>query len=110
MPSKYLGQNYRGHWRPRHREAKKLRGAMPLLARAAGLPTDKVLSYQLHFIFPDNRRRDLDNFISRCKSALDGLADYLGQDDCDWGMEAPSREIVKGRAEVKITLKYKVDE
>ena len=54
------------------------------LARAAekqfyGLLGDIALT--LTFAAPDQRRRDRDNLLSACKSALDGIALAIGVDD-----------------------------
>ena len=66
----------------------------------------KITDYQIHFTFPDNRRRDLDNFTGRCKAYLDGISDATQQDDSAWGMKAPTREVKKGINQVTITLFY----
>jgi crossover junction endodeoxyribonuclease RusA len=52
-------------------------------AKEAGLriPDRTPLHLSLTFCPPDNRRRDVDNLLSSCKSVLDGIFQALGVDD-----------------------------
>jgi len=62
------------------------------------------IDYSLRLVFcpPDNRRRDLDNMISRTKKQIDGMCKTWGLDDSaikritlEWGaVEKPGRVIV----------------
>jgi hypothetical protein len=104
MPDPKLSANGRAHWRAKSKLTRHLRSMTRLICLSELDRGQTIQSYQLHFVFPDNRRRDFDNFTSRCKAALDGISDAFNQDDSLWAMEAPTREIIKGRNEVKITL------
>lgn len=44
------------------------------------VPSDRV-AVRLTFAMPDRRPRDLDNLLSACKPALDGIAHALGVND-----------------------------
>lgn len=86
VPPAQLSPNARMHWAKkagivkREKEAANFRAAScPDLS-----PGMKVASYRLHFFFNDKRRRDRDNFTGRCKAALDGISQYIGQDDSEW--------------------------
>jgi len=50
---------------------------------------------------PDHRRRDLDNFVARCKPFLDGICERLGIDDsqikqtsAQWGDKHPGGQVI----------------
>lgn len=102
MPSADLSPNARLHYMYLHRARKKAKNYAMLMARAANI--EPFSRYHLHFIFPDNRRRDIDNFVARCKAYLDGIAGAVDQDDSSWGMDAPTREIIKEKSNLIITL------
>lgn len=108
MPGADCSPNTRAHWSKVHRAKKRskltTKAALSLCEVPEGLP---VRAYQLHFTFPDNRRRDFDNFTARCKAALDAISDHVGNDDSEWDMKAPTREVSKGVNGVTITLFYK---
>lgn len=103
IPDAKLSPNARVHWAAKSKIVKAHR------QRASqGTPdflkNKKVLAYQLDFIFPNNIRRDIDNFTARCKSYLDGISDAIEQDDSTWDMKAPTRAVKKGMSVVRITL------
>ena len=105
MPDPKLSANGRAHWRAKSKLTRHLRSRTMLICSSELDRSQTITSYQLHFVHPDNRRRDFDNFTSRCKAALDGISDAFDQDDSTWAMEAPTREVIKGQSTVKITLK-----
>ena len=60
-------------------------------------------SIQAHYEFqrPDKRKRDLDNFVARCKPYLDGICKRAGIDDsqikhtvAEWGDKHPGGQVV----------------
>mgnify|MGYP001608086024 CR=1 FL=1 len=53
-----------------------------LEGRFTSLACDSVdIPVTITFVQPDKRRRDRDNLLFACKSALDGIADALGIND-----------------------------
>ena len=104
MPHEKLSPNSKCHWGTKAKYVKQHRlRSYITMKNHIPLPF-KVKAYQIHFCFPNKIRRDIDNFTARCKSYLDGIADALGQDDSEWDMKAPTREIVKGDSYICITL------
>ena len=105
IPSSHLSPNARVHWAVKAKKTKAHKTlALVEIAKIMRLDGFKAESYQLHFVFPDNRRRDFDNFTGRCKAYLDGISEAINQDDSEWNMAAPSKEVVKGESFVVITL------
>ena len=109
-PPAECSPNWRGHWAKRNQKVQEykqwaywytqetLGENIPILIFNDSL----YIRYVLHP--PDKRRRDLDNFVARCKPGIDGLFELFATDDSDikrttaeWG------EVVKG-GEVKITI------
>ena len=84
-PSHKLSPNKRGNWRSKASAVKQARmdAGWCALAQApdARLPTDAPLSVALVFCPPTARKFDTDGLISRCKPALDGIADALKFND-----------------------------
>lgn len=114
-PPAECSPNWRGHWAKR-RDAVNA-GKWIAHSRTQNWLTDKgiFIVNDLGFFMkrlsanyilrpPDRRRRDIDNFVARCKPFLDGICTALGIDDfqikrttAEWG------EVVKG-GEVEITI------
>ena len=84
LPAKELSPNARVHWSKSSRAKKAYRHAAYILALDSGVRGLKFESYRLEFTFKDNRRRDRDNATASMKSALDGIADAVKQDDSEW--------------------------
>ena len=109
LPAIELSPNKRTHWAAKARQVKIHRNR----ARWAALEPldckDRIESYMLWFFFPDKRRRDADNYTTRCKSYLDGISDRLGQDDSEWIFNGVRRDIDREnpRVEIRVVLKEK---
>lgn len=85
IPAAKLSANSRCHWSVKAKLTKRHR---QIGNRAAWLQHPKKFvakSYKLVFYWPDRRRRDKRNASERCKAYEDGIADWLGQDDSEWG-------------------------
>lgn len=107
LPDARLSANARVHWRQKSKLVREHRQLANVLAsHQFQLQRPKVKGYKLRFVWPDKRRRDKDNASSRCKSYLDGVADYLRQDDSEWefyGVEFADPD--KPRVEFEFTVK-----
>ena len=107
LPAIELSPNCKVHWRKKSKQVKIHRNRANWKAMETLGPTDRIESYRLHFFFPDKRKRDADNYSSRCKSYLDGIADRLQQDDSEWIHNGVRREIDREnpRVEIRVVLK-----
>ena len=110
-PSPLLSPNSRVHWSQRARATKKAR-ADARVATYAALGPERgpyaeyggPIAVRMAFRPPDMRRRDLDGMLSRCKSALDGIADALGVDDSRFTLQIERGPVhMGGRVMVTIT-------
>lgn len=71
-----LSLNDRGHWSKGNADRQGLRRAGAFLARSKRVPRGlDHIHTRLHYVPPDNRRRDEDNLISTAKPCWDGLID-----------------------------------
>lgn len=105
MPSAILSPNVKSHWAKKANQVKRHKNAIIFEMHRLKLEKKPIKSYQIHFVFQDQRRRDFDNFTAMCKSYLDGISSYIEQDDSKWEMEKPTKEVVKGcNPHVIITL------
>lgn len=79
MPNRKNGK----HWGSSQAAKVRARQDGYLAAKAAmkGPLVKARTPLSITFYAPDARRRDLDNLLSSCKSALDGVAQALGIDD-----------------------------
>lgn len=86
-PPKQLFPNVsrRLHWSKVRKFAKEYRNICGLLARAE-TSNPSSLEFNVLFVPPDRRRRDLDNCIAALKAAQDGLQDGWGVDDSKFKM------------------------
>lgn len=101
-PPSELNPNCRAHWAAKSSAVKKYRGDAYLLAKAAtGVYTGLLVD--LVFQPPNKQRRDLDNCLASCKSALDGIADALSVNDRDFKLTLSMGEPVKNGA-VQVTV------
>lgn len=109
MPPAETSPNSRAHWAKVYSAKKRSRRETARALMCARILRKPVAAYQLHFQFPNGIRRDLDNFTGRCKAALDQVAEYVGDDDSQWNMKAPTREVVPSKCAgtVVITLFYR---
>lgn len=80
-----LSMNARKHWTNTHRQIQALRARGALTARAAQPPMphfDKA-TVVVYLLFPDRRRRDIQNYHKTLKALIDGFVDagLLPDDD-----------------------------
>jgi crossover junction endodeoxyribonuclease RusA len=69
-------------------------------ASSEGFPARFV---DITFHPPDKRKRDLDNCLASFKAGLDGIADALGVNDCQFKLSLEMGSPIKG-GEVEIYL------
>ena len=102
FPAAVLSPNSRRHWTVKARAAAKARRDACHLCQYAGIRALPWMAMHvaIEFCPPDNRRRDTDNKLSSCKSALDGLADASGIDDSRWTYSIAKGAPIKGGAVV----------
>jgi len=87
LPPRELCGNSRVHWKTKHKNAQEYGNVVYLLAcnqRALAGWTPLVRArVSLLFVFPQHRKRDLDNLVTGMKSALDALvrADIIADDN-----------------------------
>ena len=107
LPAIELSPNWKGHWSKKSKQAKIHRSRANWKAAEVLTKADKVESYRLHFFFPDKRKRDADNYSTRCKNYLDGIADRTQQDDSVFIHNGVRREIDREnpRVEIRVVLK-----
>lgn len=76
LPPVELSPNYRGHWSARHRATRTAQDAVIAAVFEAAprfaTPLERA-EITVRFLWPDSRRRDMDNFVARAKPYLDGL-------------------------------------
>ncbi len=77
--------NLREHWARKAKRTKAQRGAAAMVLRCASRPPALPVVVTLTRVAP--RRLDDDNLRSGFKAVRDGVADWLGCDDCDPGVE-----------------------
>ena len=107
LPSIDLSPNRRVHWAKKAKQVKIHRSRARWAALAVLEPSDRIESYMLYFFYPDKRRRDDDNYTSRCKSYLDGISDRIKQDDSEWHHNGVRRDLDREdpRVEIRVVLK-----
>lgn len=89
IPPACLSPNARAHWATRSRATKMTRATTAIVARDAVRragwrgPLAEGITAQVMMYVADRRRRDADNYLSRCKAIFDGLTDGgVWVDDC----------------------------
>jgi crossover junction endodeoxyribonuclease RusA len=82
-PASELSPNSRKHWTVKAKAVKAARNEAFYTTRTSFLPIYQPARVSVKFVFypPDYRRVDLDNLISRMKSACDGICDGLQWND-----------------------------
>lgn len=97
-PDKALHPNARVHWAAKAKAAKAARTAAGWAAKVARVRVEGEGRVTLNILFkpPSRRRHDIDNCLAACKSALDGIADALGINDCRFRFVLEIGEPVKG--------------
>lgn len=112
-----LSPNGRQHWRSRHRATKAMKETAILLTRAR-LPaghepwTKATITYR--FFWPNLIGRDLDNYITIHKPAVDGIVRGGLIVDDGWGVLSPGpspvSELDRDRPRVEIVIERLDDE
>ena len=105
IPSAELAANARIHWAQKAKLTKEHRRTARLLAFNDHPQKFRASSYRLVFYWPDNRRRDRDNSVGRCKAYLDGISDWLGQDDSEWNFDGVRFEVDRVNPRLEIQFK-----
>lgn len=93
LPPIECSPNWRGHWAQRHQAARIYQEAVfyscvdvrnQLMAIGEWQPFNRV-RIDLTFVYPEYRRRDRDNIVSRAKSGIDAIVDaaLLLDDDAE---------------------------
>ena len=107
LPDNGLSPNARLHWSKVAKLKKRARNIASVYASHQWFFKFKAESYKLVFYWPDKRRRDKDNAAARCKAYLDGIADFLEQDDSEWDFDGVAFEIDREKPRLEIQLKIK---
>lgn len=99
-PAKELSPNARCHWAAKAKAARAARTAAGWITMAAKIRVDVgdngTVTLKITFQPPDKRKRDLDGMLSSNKSALDGIADALGINDCRFRFALEIGDPVRG--------------
>jgi len=118
LPSKYLHPNKTPRTRKGHiikaRLTRERRALCKALASAQALDSIpwEAATFQAHFFFETNRRRDADNLLAWCKSTVDGIADAgIITNDSNFTYPPVQSSIDKDcpRVEVTITRQEKIE-
>ncbi len=73
--NRVLNPNDKSHWRVKANARIKQKSDAIYLARESGKPpVMDIYPLEITFHPPDKRQRDIDNCLSACKGALDGIA------------------------------------
>jgi Holliday junction resolvase RusA-like endonuclease len=83
LPPKKLNPNVTGHWTSKNKDKVNAKSCGFNCAKNIkhDLTKDDKLSQLMEVYYPNNKRLDIDNFLSSCKSMLDGVYEALGLDD-----------------------------
>ena len=103
LPSRNLSPNARVHWTIKAAHKKSARRNATIMAFEQ-IEQQPFASYRLHFYWPTKRRRDQDNAAASCKSVLDGIADFTGQDDSEWDFDGVRFAIDKENPRLEIVF------
>lgn len=80
-----VSMNARSHWTNTHRQIQALRARGAAVARAAqpSMPRFDKATVVVYMLFPDRRRRDIQNYHKTLKALIDGMVDagLLPDDD-----------------------------
>ena len=112
LPPVSSSPNWRGNWRERYQAARSYRDAVFCScvdarnrAVAGGRLAFVRAKLSLTFVFPEHRRRDRDNLLSRFKPGLDGIvASGLVVDDDAEHLEISSVDIVVDPKRAPLTI------
>lgn len=73
LPPVELSPNARGFWARRYEANEELKNEVIILAKNAKLPRFKKVKIDYTFVVPNNKRRDVENYLFRTKSIPDSL-------------------------------------
>jgi len=102
LPNKGLSPNARLHWAQVAKLKKHARNVATVYASHQWFYKFRAKSYKLVFYWPDKRRRDRDNAAAKCKAYLDGIADFLDQDDSEWDFNGVVFELDREKPRLEI--------
>lgn len=100
FPPSKLSPNARVHWAVKAKAFKAYKGQCMMLLSQFRRELKGRDSFELRFLPPDQRRRDLDNMLAASKGALDALSEVCGVDDSKFNLKIAKGEPVKGGAVV----------
>jgi crossover junction endodeoxyribonuclease RusA len=105
-PPAALSPNARGHWSKLAKAKKAYRAECGWAAIAQGVRAIKASKLHLTLVFhPPNRHEgDLDNYLARAKSGIDGLADVVQVDDRHWSFTISKSNELGGFIKIKIEV------
>lgn len=107
-PDRKLSPNARVHWATLASERKKAKAHAFYIVRSdgVGIIDADAITVGVSFYPPDRRPRDIDNCISSCKAAFDGIAQAIGIDDSQWKFGPPTIGPVEKYGLVKVVLEW----
>lgn len=80
-----LSNVHADHWRKRERKLKAARVMAWASAKQAQWQPIRVRArLSITLVFPQQRRRDIDNLYARCKGLVDGLKEWFVDDSTEW--------------------------
>lgn len=94
-----------GHWATRKKHHDEAAGMAWAHAQRAGW--SRVTSrarLRLTYVFPQQRRRDIDNLVARSKGFIDGLKPWLVDDSTDWLLLQVNAEVSPGIKALRVEL------
>jgi Holliday junction resolvase RusA-like endonuclease len=102
-----LANGQHGHWATRQKRLRKAQHAVWVAARLAGWqPISTRAKLTIVLVFPNQRRRDVDNLYARAKGLVDGvrLGGWVIDDDTAHLDLEVRAEVVPGTRETRIRL------
>jgi crossover junction endodeoxyribonuclease RusA len=98
FPPPKLSPNSRCHWAQKARVAKQYKFQCYALLSQFRSDLAGQTAFDLRFLPPDERRRDLDNMVASAKQLLDALSAVCGVDDSQFKLTIAKGEPRKGGA------------
>lgn len=100
FPPATLNPNHKPHWAVKARAFKAYKTQCYMLLSQFRDDLKGRASFDLRFLPPDGRRRDLDNALAASKALIDALSEVTGVDDSKFNFTISKGEPVKGGAVV----------
>ena len=114
LPPASFSPNSRVHWSVRSRDSKQVQKDVLYLLREQFriIPSYKAIALKYCIVVPDSRRRDYENFVSRCKPITDAIVRCgIVKDDAPEYIKEYSLtfEVVKGKKATVIEVREIVE-